>query len=274
MTVEFARTQQRLATEQYKRDKGTLTEIWWADWFTEEYILQHEPITFGSLFTGIGGMDLGLERAGLRCKWQVEVDEFCRKVLTKHWPNVPKYGDIKEVSGDELERVDILAGGFPCQDVSNAGKRRGIGGERSGLWSEFARLIRALRPRVVIVENVPGLLVRGMGNVLGDLAACGYDAQWDCVPACAVGAEHIRERVFIIAYPKRAGLEGQGIQNIFASDPPGEDFQVRRLSEPDVVRKRNGIPNYVDRIKGLGNAVDPRVAQWVGRRVREAFYAR
>jgi DNA (cytosine-5)-methyltransferase 1 len=104
--------------------------------------------------------------------------------------------------------VDVLAGGFPCQDLSYAGKGAGIDGERSGLWGEYARLIRELRPRYVVVENVTALLARGMGRVLGDLAACGYDAEWDCIPAAAVGAPHRRDRVWIVAYPNGAGLEG------------------------------------------------------------------
>lgn len=94
-------------------------------------------IRFGSLFSGIGGIDLGLERAGMQCVWQVEIDEFCRKVLTKHWPDVPKFNDVRECGKHNLEQVDLIAGGFPCQDISNAGKRAGIDGKQSGLWSEF-----------------------------------------------------------------------------------------------------------------------------------------
>src|SRR6476660_8578618 len=116
-------------------------------------------MTYGSLFSGIGGMDLGLDRAGLTCKWQVEIDPFCRKILAKHWLHVKRYGDIRTVDGRDLEPVDLLAGGFPCQDLSQAGKRAGIEGTRSGLWFEFARIIGELRPRYVLVENVPGLLV-------------------------------------------------------------------------------------------------------------------
>lgn len=157
-------------------------------------------MTFGSLFSGIGGIDLGLERAGMTCRWQVEIDPFCQKVLAKHWPLVPKYGDIREVTGDELERVDLLAGGFPCQDLSCAGKRAGIDGERSGLWREYARLIGELRPRYVLIENVPGVLANEpMRRVLGDLSALGFNAEWQSLPAAAFGAPHIRYRVFIVA---------------------------------------------------------------------------
>jgi DNA (cytosine-5)-methyltransferase 1 len=156
--------------------------------------------TFGSLFAGIGGIDLGLERAGFRCRWQVEIDPFCRRVLEKHWPTVEKHKDITELDFDALEKVDLLAGGFPCQDLSLAGKRKGIYGVKSGLWSEFYRCICAIRPRAVFVENVPGLLISGLGRVFGDLAASGYNAQWDCLSAAAVGAPHIRDRVFVTAY--------------------------------------------------------------------------
>lgn len=159
-------------------------------------------LSFGSLFTGIGGMDLGLERAGWECKWQVEIDPYCRQVLAKHWPDVPRFEDVRGVTGDQLEPVDLIAGGFPCQDVSQAGKRTvGIDGARSGLWSEFARIIRVLRPRLVLVENVPGLAVRGLGRVLGDLAALGYDAEWSCISAADVGAPHLRRRIFLLAAP-------------------------------------------------------------------------
>jgi len=156
--------------------------------------------TVGSLFSGIGGFDLGLERAGFEIRWQVEIDPYCLRVLERHWPDVKRYGDIREVDPHELERVTLLAGGFPCQPVSVAGKRLGQDDPR-WLWPEFARFVRALRPSFVLVENVPGLLIRGMGDVLGDLAACGYDAEWQVLPDGAFGAPHLRERVFLVAYP-------------------------------------------------------------------------
>jgi DNA (cytosine-5)-methyltransferase 1 len=163
--------------------------------------------TFLSLFAGIGGLDLGLERAGWRCVGQVEIDPFCRRVLAKHWPDVPRWGDIREVSPDDLPRADLICGGFPCQPVSTAGRRRGQADER-WLWPEFARAIRHLRPGWVLVENVPGLLARGMGDVLGDLAGVGYDAEWRCLSAADVGAPHLRERVWIVAYPELRGRDG------------------------------------------------------------------
>src|SRR6266699_2059797 len=140
-------------------------------------------LTVGSLFSGIGGFDLGLERAGMEIRWQVEIDSFCQQVLAKHWPNVKRYDDVRTVGAHNLERVDVLCGGFPCQDVSCAGPRTGIDGVRSGLWSEMVRVVRELRPRYVFMENTHGLLERGFGRVLGDLAEAGYDAEWACLAA-------------------------------------------------------------------------------------------
>lgn len=167
-------------------------------------------LTVGSLFSGIGGMDLGLERAGMRVEWQVEIDDYARRVLTKHWPHVPKYGDITTIDWATVPRVDLLCGGFPCQDLSYAGKRAGLReGTRSGLWFHYLRAIRVLRPQYILVENVPGLLTNhALGRVLGDLAESGYDAEWDCLPASAVGAPHRRDRVWIVAYPAEIRSEG------------------------------------------------------------------
>lgn len=244
-------------------------------------------MTFGSLFAGIGGMDLGLERAGMTCKWQVEIDQFCQKVLTKHWPHVPKYGDIREVKGDELEPVDLIAGGFPCQDISLQGavwgERMGLRGERSGLWAEYARIIRRVRPRFVLVENVPALLGNGMGNVLGDLAACGYDAEWDCLPACAFGAPHQRDRAFVVAYHREKRIQRRWSRPIsrFSAFPwfqnvrGPEDLQGRPdLPQPLIRGTSNGISNWMDRLGALGNAVVPQVAEWIGRRIMEAAQCR
>ena len=160
-----------------------------------------KPLTFGSLFAGIGGFDLGLERAGMRCEWQVEIDPYARAVLAKHWPDVRRHEDVRTFPPPEGEwGVDVICGGFPCQDISVAGKGAGLAGARSGLWYEYARIIGELRPRYVIVENVAALLARGMGTVLGDLSTLGYDAEWHVIPASAVGAPHRRERVWIVAH--------------------------------------------------------------------------
>jgi len=160
------------------------------------------PLTFGSLFAGIGGIDLGFERAGLQCKWQVEINPYGRSILARHWPNVRQWDDVRTWPQPDTESVDVIVGGFPCQDISNSGHRVGIGGERSGLWSEFARIIRDIGPRYVVVENVAALAVRGLDVVLRDLAILGFDAEWGVLPACAMGAPHTRERLFIVANAK------------------------------------------------------------------------
>lgn len=243
---------------------------------------------FGSLFSGIGGMDLGLERAGMTCAWQVEIDEFCRKVLTKHWPNVPKFNDVRECGKHNLESVDLIAGGFPCQDVSEVGARVGIDGERSGLWREMRRVVGELRPRYVLVENVAGLLNRGIGRVLGQLAEIGYDAEWSIVPACALGASHTRERVFIVAHTNEQRFQACGRERngngptahggrvsaeylypiaIATSGADGKAF----AREPELDRVADGIPRRVERLSRLGNAVVPQVAELIGRRIRMSF---
>lgn len=132
-----------------------------------------QPLTFGELFAGIGGFSLGLERAGMVCRWQVEIDPYARAVLAKHWPEVPKHDDVRTFPPQGDYAVDVICGGFPCQDISVAGKGAGLAGARSGLWSEFARIIGHLRPSYVVVENVAALLARGMGTVLGDLSTLG-----------------------------------------------------------------------------------------------------
>jgi DNA (cytosine-5)-methyltransferase 1 len=161
---------------------------------------------FGSLFAGIGGFDLGLERSGMQCAWQVEIDPYAQKVLAKHWPDVRRHADVCTFPPEEGDwEVDLICGGFPCQDISYAGKGAGLAGARSGLWFQFARIIGDLRPRYVIVENVSALLTRGMGEVLGTLASLGYDAEWHVIPASAVGAPHRRDRVWIVAFRNADG---------------------------------------------------------------------
>jgi DNA (cytosine-5)-methyltransferase 1 len=243
-------------------------------------------VTFGSLFAGIGGLDLGLERAGMKCCWQVENDGLAQKVLEAHWPRVRRHGDVRTFppgdSGGWVWSpwvnypvgwgVQLVCGGFPCHDISDAGRRAGIEGEQSGLWSEFARVIRVLRPRYVLVENVTGLLCRGMGTVLADLAASGYDAEWDCVPAAAVGAPHLRARTFLLAYSRRVGGQARHDMPVFAGRFSPELCGWWR-AEPGVGRVVHGLPVPVDQLRCLGNAVVPQVAEWIGRRIMEAAHA-
>tara|TARA_R110000824_G_scaffold8591_1_gene38888 strand:- start:179 stop:913 length:735 start_codon:yes stop_codon:yes gene_type:complete len=241
---------------------------------------QADKMRVGSLFAGIGGFDLGLERAGMECSWQVEIDPWARKVLAKHWPDAARYEDVREVGAHNLAPVDVICGGFPCQDISNAGKKAGIEGERSGLWSEYARIIRELQPRYVIVENVAALLTRGIDTVLGDLAESGYNAEWDIISAAAVGAPHRRERLWIVAYPDSNGLEAGDYDKLLresrlrvAALGGSEDVHLWDGPTPDRTSfcgTSDGVPRRVDRLRGLGNAVVPQVVEWIGRRIMEA----
>ena len=239
-------------------------------------------LTVGSLFSGIGGLELGLERAGMQIKWQVEIEPYAKKIIAQHWPDVTRYGDVRDVGAHNLEPVDLICGGFPCQDVSlaTAGKRKGLGGKRSTLWSEFARLISEIRPRWVLAENVPGLLSANdgefFGTILRNLAEIGYNAEWDCIPAAAFGAPHIRYRMLIVAHPTSVGLEETRPRGMYERTEQylhktaGIDERGQWTIEPDMGRVANGIPNRVDRIKCLGNAVVPQVAEYIGRRIVEA----
>lgn len=219
----------------------------------------------------------------MTCIGQVEIDPFCRRVLAKHWPDVPRMADVREVRGDEFGPVDLVCGGFPCQDVSSVGCRRGInGGKRSGLWAEYARIIRAVRPSIVVVENVAGLLERDIGRVLGDLAACGLDAEWDSFPAGALGAPHLRWRVFVVAYPQgdaRAGAifprakrmlphllkreSGRG----FGPHVPGSYWEA---PQPGLIEVDDGVPDWSHEVSAYGSAVVPQVAEVIARAILEA----
>jgi len=164
-------------------------------------------MTHGSLFSGIGGIDLGFEWAGIETKWQVEIDDYCQKLLSLRFPHTKKFTDVRKVGSHNLEKVDIISGGFPCQDISVAGKGAGLEGERSGLWTELHRVISELRPRFAFIENVPMLTIRGGTRVISDLTEIGYDSEWQIVGADDVGAWHRRKRIWIVAYP---GCNGRG----------------------------------------------------------------
>lgn len=167
-------------------------------------------ITIGSLFSGIGGLEFGLERAGLGpVIWQAEIDPYCRAVLARHWPNARRFADVREVRSGVADRVDVVCGGFPCQPVSVAGKRRAQADAR-WLWPEYARIVRELRPACVVAENVPGLRSSGLRDVLADLAGLGFDVEWSHLSAAEVGAPHKRERVWIVAtHPDRVAVREQ-----------------------------------------------------------------
>ena len=230
-------------------------------------------LTFGSLFSGIGGLDLGLERAGMTCRWQSELDPYACRVLAKHWPNTPNLGDINDIEWRTVEPVDVICGGYPCQPFSVAGKRDGTHDERH-LWPKFADAIRVLRPRYALLENVTGHLSLGFGTVLADLAACGYDTEWDCIPAATVGAPHLRDRIFVIAkrqdvanttstLSKRGCISCRRQQKHTNFDVSGIRWATRTV-EPRMGRMADGVPYRVDRLRALGNAVVPQVAEYVG----------
>ena len=194
-------------------------------------------MTFGSLFSGIGGLDLGLERAGMQCKWQVEINEFCQKILKKHWPNVPKFRNINDCGRNNLESVALICGGFPCQPFSVAGKQERSADDRA-LWPEMFRVIRATRPTWVVCENVPGLAhgpeLRG---VVDDLESEGFSVQCFDLPAIAFGAPHLRHRLFIVAHSNVAeqrheqGRRWQGWGDGEAE--PGHDGTPRPVAHPE-----------------------------------------
>ena len=334
-------------------------------------------LTVGSLFSGIGGLDLGLERAGMEVIWQSEIDTYACKVLSKHWPEVVNHGDIKKINWQEIERPDVICGGYPCQPFSTAGKRRGEEDPRH-LWPWVREAISELRPRYAILENVRGHLSMGGLSVIGELATIGYDAEWRIVSAASVGANHRRDRIVIVAYPNdtrphraqintaEIGLDAlggvggcrtdvadpdceqlngrghrdskttpkqwetlqvkvdRGSSNRHVANPDSERLEGQRPkqqttglardsqeesipndecqrhgqyrvttdagqedsrgvyhsrgeawydgwqwweTEPDVGRVANGIPSRVDRLRGLGNAVVPQVAEVIGRLV-------
>ena len=170
------------------------------------------------LFSGIGGFALGLEAAGFKTAAFCEIDPSAQRILKKNWPGVPIYDDVRRITADRLVSdgigVDVITGGFPCQDISTAGRQAGIDGERSGLWAECARLLGDIRPRYAIFENVTNLLTGDGGDwfkrVLWDISSVGYDAEGHCIPASAIGAHHHRDRVWILAYPNELGLEKHG----------------------------------------------------------------
>ena len=222
------------------------------------------------LFSGIGGFSLGLERAGMQTVAFCEIDRYASKVLKKHWPHVPNLGDVTTA---EFPHAEVVAAGFPCQDISNAGKRAGISGERSGLWREVVRAIRLVRPQFVVLENVAALLGRGLGKVLGDMAEDGYDAEWDCIPASHLGAPHGRDRWWAVAYPERrerrpepylreVGRMGRQQQSV----PWDRDWEValREFRGVD-----DGLSYRVHRVDTLRNAVVPQIPEMIGRAIMQ-----
>lgn len=242
-----------------------------------------------SLFAGIGGLELGLERAGMTTVGQVEIDPYCQRVLAKHWPDVPRHDDVRTAAkwwlSTERPAVDVICGGFPCQPFSHAGKQLGTADERWG-WPWMAAVIRAVRPRYVVVENVPALIRDrdAFGWVLGDLAQLGFDAEWGLLRASDFGAPHPRERLYLVAHTPRDGwgphdlLESRrvGGSPLTTGGLPRLAVHQRRQQaaawlerQPDVARLADGIPHQVVRLNALGNAVVPQVAEYMGRLIVE-----
>jgi DNA (cytosine-5)-methyltransferase 1 len=233
------------------------------------------------LFSGIGGFSLGLERAGMKTVAFCEVDKKCQEVLRKHWKDVPIFDDVTTLKGADIEEtVDVICGGFPCQDISLAGKGAGLEGERSGLWWEFHRLIKEIKPKYAIIENVSALRSRGLDQVLRSLSEIGYDAEWHCITASSVGAPHRRDRVWIISYPK--GERVQGLWTSWQQELSTHEEETifmryrKRFSkaywkvEPTVARVVDGFSGRVDRVKQLGNAVVPQIPELIGRAICQA----
>lgn len=258
------------------------------------------------LFSGIGGMTMGFERCGIQTIAFCELNLFCQQVLAKHWPKVPLYSDVCELTAaqlqnDGLSSIDIIAGGFPCQDISRAGKQAGIAGSRSRLWNEFRRLISELRPKYAVVENVSNLLSGGrgewFGQILGDLAEIGYDAEWHCFRASQLGARHRRDRLWLIAYPSSIVSDckfgpGSGTPDALWSATnanrareqgyceksfSGQLLLTRKslrafasvcrmpdLPSSQLCRSTDGISDRSHRLRALGNSIVPQVAAYIG----------
>jgi DNA (cytosine-5)-methyltransferase 1 len=261
-------------------------------------------LTVLDLFSGIGGFSLGLSKTGgFRTEAFCEIESYPQQVLKKHWPGVPVYDDIQELTSERLvsdgiPAIDVITGGFPCQDISLAHahvrERRGIEGSRSGLWGEYARLIGEIRPRYAVVENVSALLSgdRGgwFGTVLRDLARIGYDARWSCISAADCGAPHLRNRVWVLAYPNEAHGKRRSLSGGFEKTHAGAGNRSaykggnnRREAIPEVCGMADGLSYWVDtpepervtkeaqkrtpRLKALGNSIVPQIVTAIGQEI-------
>ncbi len=267
-------------------------------------------IRMGSLFSGIGGFELGLERSipNSETIWQVEQNPFCQRVLKQHWPDATIYDDVCSVGKHNLEPVDILCGGFPCQDISIAGAKGGINASRSGLWWEMCRVISEMEPPVIVLENVPNVLRLGGREVLGSLADIGYDAEWTIISAGQFGAPHLRKRWFCVGYRTTLGYyhhSKNGMEAAYSNttrpetrattvecleerggSEDGELLGYPRLStlwnqkrasdwggvgpQSSVCRMDDGVPDRVDRVRALGNAIVPQCSELVGHKIQQS----
>ena len=228
-------------------------------------------LTHGSLFSGIGGFELAADWANIPTEWNCEIEPFNQKILKQNFPNTLQYADIREFRNPKY--VDIISGGFPCQDISVAGKGVGIKGTRSGLWGEMWRIIRDVRPKYVIIENSPALLIRGFERVLCDLSEIGYNAEWECLQASDFGYPHKRERIFCIAYPNSDNVQTVLRQHREISPLSKEaSTELSRfmsvewidgLTNYRTITRGDGVSNKLDRTKALGNAIVPMIAFYI-----------
>lgn len=222
------------------------------------------------LFSGIGGFSIGLENSGMETIAFCEIEKYPKKILSKHWPTIPIYEDIRKLDGYSFnDKIDILCGGFPCQDISLTGKQKGLNGNHSSLWYEFKRLINEVKPKYAIIENVANLRSRGLVSILQDLWEIGYDAEWNIISAGELGYPHLRERIWIIAYPHSTQLKRGGISSRIQSKVSDLSNIRRGKDKPRVERTSNGIPSQMDRLKCLGNALIPLIPNLIGEAILE-----
>ncbi len=222
-----------------------------------------------SCFSGIGGMDIAAEMAGFETVGQVELDDYSYSILCKHWPNVPKWRDIRDVTTGSVRKcgigeITVVSGGWPCQSVSHCGKRRGEADD-TFLWHEMFRVIQELRPHWFVGENVIGFATMGLDKALDDLERINYSSQTFDIPASAVGADHQRRRLFIVATsnPESVGVERMWAERIEEPQPlvktllPLRTCDGQWKTEPDLRRTVYGVSNWTHRLKSLGNSVVP-----------------
>ena len=239
------------------------------------------------LFSGIGGFALAAKRTwenDLNIVGFCEIEPYAKKVLNKNFPGIPIYNDIKELDGKKIKDIDLITGGFPCQDISIAGYGVGIEGKRSGLWSEMFRVISEVRPKFALIENVSAITFRGGARVVSDLAKIGYDTEWQTISAAYVGALHRRNRMWFVSYPSdsrskyskhgksQADLKQTEMVRQCEGSVFGNKGEFREeICSTEFVRKSNGIPHRMDRIKGLGNSVVPQVAEIIMSRIKNVL---
>lgn len=229
-------------------------------------------MNFISLFAGIGGFDLGFERAGMKCVAQVEIDPFCQKVLAKHWPDVPRFGDIHDVGKHNLPKADVICGGFPCQPYSSSGTKKGSDDDRA-LWPEMFRVISELKPTWVVGENVARFEHMGLETLFTDMESIGYESAAIEIPIGALKAPHSRKRWFVVSYIKGNGYWKRGEEFILCKKDGRQNGELLSKSaitnwweaEPRMGRVAYGVPSQVDRIRSLGNSVAPQIPEIIAR---------